>query len=52
MDRCTGHRDITEILLKTALHTIHVLLKIQCTSQNKQKAVTGTLVFFVMFYHT
>ena len=22
MDRCTGHRDITEILLKTALNTI------------------------------
>ena len=23
MDRCTGHRDITEILLKMALNTIH-----------------------------
>ena len=43
MERCTGHHDITEILLKTALNTIQSInhlssrLKIKLQTQNSTK---------------
>ena len=43
MVRCTGCRDITEILLKTPLNTVQSILNVQCWSIAKQ-FVTGELL--------
>ena len=49
MDRCTGRRDISEILLKTALNTIksmsHFLSQYFCTRRSELLPVLVTLLF-------
>ena len=45
MDRCTGHHDITEILLKTALNTIQSICQ-------ELHAVLLLLCFFFFLFHT